>query len=55
MSQDGCDFLKEAVKSCFSDPANQHNYTELTLAPSIYQSIEIIHNNSNFINTANKD
>lgn len=30
MSQDGSDFLKEAVKSCFLDPANQHNYTELT-------------------------
>lgn len=36
MPQDGCDFWMGVVKSNFSDPSNQCNYTELNLAPSIY-------------------
>lgn len=36
MSQNDCDFLMEAVKSNFSDPANQRNNIEHTYSSSKY-------------------
>lgn len=57
MWQGGCDFLMEAVNGQVfqMEPINLIALNLFNLAPSIYQSFEIIYKKSGCINTARKD